>query len=75
MLLTKLMAALICVLLCYTAWRFVQDERAAGTMLTFGIKTWVVQSIFPCSFLIMALRFLLQGLVTLQLLTQRMCQR
>jgi TRAP-type C4-dicarboxylate transport system permease small subunit len=70
-LLTNLMAVLICALLCHAAWRFIQDERAAGTMLTCGIKTWVGQSIFPYGFLIMALRFLLQGLVTLQQLTQR----
>jgi TRAP-type C4-dicarboxylate transport system permease small subunit len=70
-LLTNLTAACICALLCQAAWRFVQDERAAGTMLAFGVATWVVQSIFPWGFLVMALRFLLQALATLVPLTQR----
>ena len=73
-LLTNLIAALICLLLCQAAWRFIQDERAAGTMLAFGAATWVVQSIFPYGFLVMAWRFLLQTLDTLVQLTRRSSQ-
>jgi TRAP-type C4-dicarboxylate transport system permease small subunit len=74
-LLTNLVAALICILLCRAAWHFMQAERAAGTRLAFGVTTWVVQSIFPCGFLIMALRFLLHGLATRLQLARRSCRR
>jgi C4-dicarboxylate transporter, DctQ subunit len=58
-LLTNLIAVLVCMLLYTAAWRFIQDERAAGTRLAFGVATWVVQYIFPMGFLTMALRFVL----------------
>lgn len=46
-----------CLLLGHAAWNMVRFERMAGTMLTFGLPTWVVQSIVPLGFLTMALRF------------------
>lgn len=46
-----------CLLLSHAAWSMVRSERLAGTMLTFGVATWVVQSIVPLGFLTMALRF------------------
>jgi C4-dicarboxylate transporter, DctQ subunit len=74
MLLTDLIAGLVCVLLCAAAWRFVQDERAAGTRLAFGVAAWVVQYIFPLSFLAMALRFALHTLAILLPRLQRPSQ-
>jgi TRAP-type C4-dicarboxylate transport system permease small subunit len=60
--LTNIMAALICMLLSVAAWKFLQDERTAGTMLAFGTAAWIAQSIFPLGFVTMALRFLLHAL-------------
>ena len=70
-LLTNLIAGLVCVLLCAAAWHFIQDERAAGTRLTFGVDAWVVQYIFPLGFLTMALRFALHTLAILLPRVQR----
>lgn len=73
-LLTNLIAVLVCMLLYAAAWRFIQDERAAGTRLAFGVAAWVVQYIFPFGFLTMALRFALHLLVILFALVQRPSQ-
>jgi TRAP-type C4-dicarboxylate transport system permease small subunit len=73
-LLTNVMAAGICLLLCAAAWRFVQAERAAGTMLAFSVAAWIMQSIFPLGFLIMALRFGLQVLAAIRQLVPRSAQ-
>jgi TRAP-type C4-dicarboxylate transport system permease small subunit len=55
--LTNAAACAGCLLLGHAAWRLVHFEQAAGTMLTFHLPTWVVQSIIPLGFGIMALRF------------------
>jgi TRAP-type C4-dicarboxylate transport system permease small subunit len=70
-LLINLIAVLVCVLLYAAAWRFIQDERAAGTRLAFGMGTWVVQCIFPFGFLTMALRFVLHVLSAILQLARR----
>ena len=59
---------LICALLSRSAWTLVQYEHAAGTVLAFGVATWLAQSIIPLGFLVMTLRFALQGLATLRTL-------
>ena len=69
-LLTDLTAMLICALLSRSAWTLVQYERAAGTVLAFGVATWLAQSIIPLGFLVMTLRFALQGLTTLRTLVR-----
>jgi TRAP-type C4-dicarboxylate transport system permease small subunit len=73
-LLTNLIAVLVCMLLYAAAWRFIQDERAAGTRLAFGVAAWVVQYIFPLGFLTMALRFVLHVFSTIRQLVQRPSQ-
>ena len=73
-LLINLIAVLVCMLLYAAAWRFLQDERAAGTRLALGVATWVVQYIFPLGFLTMALRFALHLFVILLPLVQRPSQ-
>ena len=55
--LTNAAACAGCLLLGHAAWRLVHFEHAAGTMLTFGLPTWVVQSMLPLGFGTMALRF------------------
>ena len=73
-LLINLIAVLVCMLLYAAAWRFIQDERAAGTRLAFGVAAWVVQYIFPLGFLAMALRFVLHVFSTILQLVQRPSQ-
>jgi TRAP-type C4-dicarboxylate transport system permease small subunit len=70
-LLTNLGAVLVCALLSQAAWRFVQDEYTAGTMLDFGVATWIAQSILPLGFLSMTLRFALRVLEALRQLGRR----
>ncbi len=70
-LLTNLLAALGCLVLFQAAWAFVRDEYAAGSVLSFGIATWMAQSIVPLGLFIMALRFALRTSENLILLTQR----
>jgi C4-dicarboxylate transporter DctQ subunit len=64
-LLTELVAALICALLTRDALTLVQYEYTAGTVLAFGVATWLAQSIIPLGFLTMTLRFALRALATL----------
>jgi C4-dicarboxylate transporter, DctQ subunit len=73
-LLINLISVLVCMLLYAAAWRFIQDERAAGTRLAFGVAAWVVQYIFPLGFLAMALRFVLHVFSTILQLVQRPSQ-
>jgi C4-dicarboxylate transporter DctQ subunit len=70
-LLTNLTAALVCSLLFQAAWRFVQDEYAAGTVLIPGVATWLAESIIPLGLFIMALRFFLRVLEMFWQLLQR----
>jgi TRAP-type C4-dicarboxylate transport system permease small subunit len=74
-LLTNLTAALVCTLLFQAAWRFVQDEYAAGTMLVPGVSTWLAESIMPFGLSIMALRFFLRVLEISWQLRQRVPPR
>lgn len=64
--LTNGTAALICMLLYAAAWKFLRDERAAHTILAFGVAAWIAQSIFPLGFVTMALRFLLHALTIIR---------
>jgi TRAP-type C4-dicarboxylate transport system permease small subunit len=70
-LLTNLTAALVCTLLLQAAWRFVQDEHAAGATLVPGVATWLAGSIIPLGLCIMILRFCLRVLDTFWQLLQR----
>ena len=74
-LLTNLTAALVCTLLFQAAWRFVQDEYAAGTVLVPGVSTWLAESIMPLGLSIMALRFFLRVLEICWQLLQRLAPR
>jgi len=51
-------AAVISVFLCVAAVQLVQSEKEAGTMLAWGIRTWMAQSIMPIGFGVIALRLL-----------------
>lgn len=55
----NLLALAGCVMLAQAAWAFVREERMAETVLTAGIAAWIVQSIIPLGFCLMACRFAL----------------
>lgn len=69
-LLVNTAALAICLLLLQAAWEFVRSEYTAGIVLTFGVPTWLVQSIVPLGFGAIALRFALRLLETLLHLVQ-----
>ncbi|ETW95848.1 MAG: hypothetical protein ETSY2_47510 [Candidatus Entotheonella gemina] len=56
---THLLALAGCVMLAQAAWAFVREEWMAETVLTAGIAAWIVQSIIPLGFGLMACRFAL----------------
>ena len=52
-----LFSFLICLILFWASWRFVQDERLAGDIAFASISYWLLLLVFPFSFILMALRF------------------
>ncbi len=62
----SLFAAGVCVLLVWTAIRFVADERSYGTVSFGDVSTWLLQLIFPLAFGVMAVRFLRRGISRLR---------
>jgi C4-dicarboxylate transporter DctQ subunit len=61
-LLLNLVAASGCAVLAQAAWTFVRFERESGAVLSVGLAVWMVQSIVPLGFALMALRFALRML-------------
>lgn len=57
-------AVLVCGVLTLAAWTVVHAEYKAGTVLTFGVPTWMAQSIMPLGFAVMVWRFALHGWAT-----------
>ena len=55
--LSSLFAFGVCVVLLWASWGFVQGERLAGGKVFAGIPYWWVETVFPFSFALMALRF------------------
>ena len=64
-LLLNLVAASGCAILAQAAWSFVQFERESSAVLSVGLAVWMVQSIVPLGFTLMALRFALRMLEAL----------
>jgi len=55
--LARALPVLVCVVLFYASWEFLQNERL-GQDLAFGfLPVWMLQLIFPFSFLVMTIRF------------------
>ena len=52
-----LISSLICFILFWASWNFVQGERIAGDIAFASIPYWCLELIFPVGFAIMALRF------------------
>jgi tripartite ATP-independent transporter DctM subunit len=51
-------AAVICVFLSVASIQFVWTEKEAGTLLAYGIPTWIIQLILPLGFALVGLRLL-----------------
>lgn len=51
------LAAGVCALLAWHAYALVRDEFGSGTIAFSGVPSWLVQSIMPFAFAVMALRF------------------
>ncbi len=47
----------VCIILFWASWNFVQDERLAGSIAFASIPYWCVELIFPLGFGLMALGF------------------
>jgi len=47
----------VCVVLFWASWGFVEGERMTGGKVFAGIPYWWVETVFPFSFALMALRF------------------
>lgn len=57
-----LFSCLVCLILCWVSWTFVQGERlGAGTVFA-DIPYWWVETVFPFSFALMAIRFAFHGI-------------
>jgi TRAP-type C4-dicarboxylate transport system permease small subunit len=52
-----LFSFLVCLVLFWTSWNFVQDERMLGDIAFASIPFWYLELIFPLGFGLMALRF------------------
>jgi C4-dicarboxylate transporter, DctQ subunit len=60
----------LCMLLVQAAWGLVHSEYTAGTVLSFGVPSWLAQSIIPLGFGAITLRFALRLVETLARLLQ-----
>ena len=54
---SNLISALICGLLTFAGWTFVQNEAQMGSTVFLDIPVWILQVIIPVSFALMTLRF------------------
>lgn len=69
-LLVNIAALVLCALLVQAAWGLVHAEYTAGTMLSFGVPSWLAQSVIPLGFGAITLRFALRLAATLCRLAQ-----
>ena len=58
---TSLFTAVVSALVAWHSGRFVLDERAYGSMAFSGIPAWLLQSIIPIAFGLIAIRYLLRA--------------
>jgi len=57
----QLFSALVCLVLVYPAVRFILDDYGPGKYLALGIPLWVAQTVMPVMWLVLGIRFVLQG--------------
>jgi C4-dicarboxylate transporter DctQ subunit len=63
--LSELISAVICGLLTYAGWKFVQNEARLGEAAFLNIPSWILQMIIPVTFGLMSLRFLIKSTAAL----------
>ena len=61
----QIFSALVCLVLVYPALRFILDDFRVGKYLVFGIPRWVAQAVMPVMWLVLGVRFMLQGVKNL----------
>jgi len=54
-------SALVCLFLVYPAVRFILDDYSPERYLALGIPLWISQTIMPVMWLVLGIRFILQG--------------
>jgi len=57
----QLFSALVCLFLVYPAVRFILDDYSPRRYLALGIPMWISQTVMPVMWLVLGIRFLLQG--------------
>ena len=63
--LTTLFTGVVCLIAFYTSLQFVISERAFGSLAFAQVPYWVCVSILPVAFFVIAVRYLIQFLLTL----------
>ncbi len=58
---TSSVSAAVSAFLAVASYQFVESEREAGSILAFGIPTWVVEWVLPLGFAVIAFRILLHA--------------
>ena len=61
----QIFSALVCLVLVYPAVRFILDDYRVGKYLVFEIPRWVAQTVMPVMWLVLGVRFMLQGVKSL----------
>ncbi len=61
----QLFSALVCLFLVYPAVRFIVDDYGPGKYLALGIPLWASQTVMPVAWLVLGIRFILQGISNL----------
>jgi TRAP-type C4-dicarboxylate transport system permease small subunit len=59
---SSLFSCLVCLILCWVSLTFVQGERLGAGAVFANIPYWWVETVFPFSFALMAIRFGIHGL-------------
>lgn len=63
--LTGVFAALVCGVLAWYSLDFVRIEYESGTVAFSGVPAWLCESVMPVAFAVMAIRYLLQAMLTM----------
>ena len=58
---TSTVSAAVSGFLCLAAYQFVQTEKSAGKMLSFGVPIWVIECVLPIGYGVIAVRILRQS--------------
>lgn len=68
--LSQLVSAVICGLLTFAGWTFVQNETRMGGVASLKIPPWIPEMIIPITFALMTLRFLINFTAELSIIVE-----